>query len=183
MRSPALRCLIVTFLLCTHCAYAHDGSAPAKAGTTAAAASAAPLTVTGEIKQPLTVDAALLRSLPRERVEALDHGKPGTWEGVKLAALLEKAGAPLGDALRGRNLAGYVLVSAADGYRVVFALAEFDAAFGASGAILADTRDGKPLDAHEGPYRIIVPAEKRPGRWVRQVQNIELRFASDAAAK
>lgn len=58
-------------------------------------------------------------------------------------------------------------------------MAEFDAA---SGAILADTRDGKPLDAHEGPYRIIVPGEKRPGRWVRQVQRIELRFAAPPPA-
>lgn len=182
MRPLALRCLIATLLLYSHYSFAHDGGTAAKAQP-AAAAAAAPLTITGELKQPLTLDAALLRSLPRERVQASDHGKPGNWEGVKLSALLEKAGAPLGDALRGRNLAGYVLVSAADGYRVVFALAEFDAAFGGSGAILADTRDGKPLDAHEGPYRIIVPAEKRPGRWVRQVQNIELRFAQDAAAK
>lgn len=181
MRSLALYCLFATLLVCTQSASAHDASAPAKAET--AAAVATPLTISGELKQPLTVDAALLRSLPRESVEALDHGKPGKWEGVKLSTLLEKAGAPLGDTLRGRNLAGYVLVSAADGYRVVFALAEFDAAFGASSAILADTRDGKPLDAHEGPFRIIVPAEKRPGRWVRQVQNIELRFAQDAAAK
>lgn len=56
-------------------------------------------------------------------------------------------------------------------------LAEFDPAFGASGAILADSRDGKPLDAHEGPFRIVVPEEKRQGRWVRQVTGIALRSA------
>lgn len=131
----------------------------------------------GEFAQPLRIDAAALKTLPRRRVEALDHGEPGTWEGVAMVDLLRKAGAPLDDALRGKALAHYVEIGAADGYRAVFALAEFDPAFGASGAILADSRDGKPLDAHEGPFRIVVPEEKRQGRWVRQVTGIALRSA------
>lgn len=40
--------------------------------------------------------------------------------------------------------------------------------------ILADTRDGKPLDAKEGPFRIIAADEKRPGRWVRNVNAIDI---------
>lgn len=131
----------------------------------------------GEFAKPLSFDRAALAKLPRTTVEASDHGKPGTWQGVAFDALLKQAGAPLGDALRGGKLASYLVVSATDGYRVVFSLAEFDAAFGATRAILADTRDGKPLDAHEGPFRLVVPDEKRPGRWVRQVERIELRSA------
>src|SRR5208282_1315454 len=42
------------------------------------------------------------------------------------------------------------LVGAADGYKVVFAHAEIDPAFGVREIILADKRDGKPLDAKEG---------------------------------
>ena len=35
--------------------------------------------------------------------------------------------------------------------------------------ILADKRDGKPLAATEGPFRIVAPGDKRPARWIRQV--------------
>lgn len=64
--------------------------------------------------------------------------------------------------------------SAADGYRVVFVLAEFDPAFGNSGALRTDRRDGKPLDAKEGPYRLVVPREQRAGRWIRQLTRVDL---------
>jgi len=87
---------------------------------------------------------------------------------------LRKAGAPLDKALRGDALSKCLLISAADGYRVVFTLAEFDPAFGNSGALLADRRDGKPLDATEGPYRLAVPREQRAGRWINQLTRVDL---------
>ena len=71
-------------------------------------------------------------------------------------------------------LATSVLVEAADGYGAVFALADFDAGFTDRIAILADTRDGAALAATEGPFRLIVPGEKRPAHWVRQVTTITL---------
>jgi hypothetical protein len=36
--------------------------------------------------------------------------------------------------------------------------------------LLADAKDGQPLAPNEGPFRIIVPGEKRAARWVRQFQ-------------
>jgi hypothetical protein len=63
----------------------------------------------------------------------------------------------------------YLVVEAADGYRVVFALPELDPACSNQMILLADRRDGKPLDSMDGPLRIVVPAEKRHSRWVRQV--------------
>ena len=62
-----------------------------------------------------------------------------------------------------------MLVEAADGYKVVFALAEIDPDFATREVLLADKRDGKPLDAKEGPYRIVAPGDKRPARWIRQI--------------
>jgi hypothetical protein len=41
--------------------------------------------------------------------------------------------------------------------------------------LLADTKDGQPLPTREGPFRIIVPDEKRPARWVRQVRAVTVR--------
>jgi len=63
-------------------------------------------------------------------VEVKDHdGSLTIHEGVPLAELLKSAGAPIGEKLRGANIASYVLAEAKDGYRVVFALAELDPAF------------------------------------------------------
>jgi hypothetical protein len=61
------------------------------------------------------------------------------------------------------------LVEAGDAYKVAFALSEVDPAFATREIILADKRDGKPLDAREGPLRIVAPGDKRPARWIRQV--------------
>ena len=41
--------------------------------------------------------------------------------------------------------------------------------------LLADVKDGQPLPPREGPFRIIVPGEKRPARWVRQVRVVTVR--------
>jgi DMSO/TMAO reductase YedYZ molybdopterin-dependent catalytic subunit len=65
-------------------------------------------------------------------------------------------------------------VHAADGYRVVIALREMDPAFSDKQIILAVLKDGKPLDDKEGPYRIVVPDEKRMARWVRQVTTLKI---------
>jgi hypothetical protein len=43
--------------------------------------------------------------------------------------------------------------------------------------LLADRRDGKTLSATEGPLRVVVPDEKRQGRWVRQVITLTVRRA------
>jgi hypothetical protein len=71
-------------------------------------------------------------------------------------------------------MAEAILVEAADGYKVVFAVAEFDPAFAAREIILADKRDGKTLDAEEGPFRIVAPGDKRPARWIRQATTLKV---------
>jgi hypothetical protein len=122
-----------------------------------------------------TVTAADLASMPRVSVEVDDHGTHAKFEGVALSTLLTRAGAPLGEGLRGDKLALALVVKAADGYRAVFALAELDPAFMDKTVLLADRRDGAPLNAHEGPYRIIAVGDKRPARWVRQVLSLTLK--------
>jgi hypothetical protein len=57
---------------------------------------------------------------------------------------------------------------------VVFALAEVDPAFAVRDIIIADKRDGKALDAKEGPLRIVAPGDKRAARWIRQVTALRL---------
>lgn len=120
--------------------------------------------------------------LARADIEALPHSKvstgasdaPITFEGVALGAVLEKAGIGLGESLRGKRLASCLLIEAADGYRAVIALPEIDPAFTDKQIVLAFLRNGKPLDEKEGPYRIVIPDEKRMARWVRQITTLKI---------
>ena len=112
--------------------------------------------------------------MPRTTVTASAHHVSGTWEGVAVRELLTRAGVPAGDTLRGATLATAVVVTGADGYRAVFGVAEFDPAFTDRVAILADRKNGAPLAGNAAPFQLVVLAEKRPARWVRQVVSIEL---------
>jgi hypothetical protein len=121
-----------------------------------------------------TITAAQIASAPHVTVNVRDHDTPAQFEGVPLTTLLSTAGIQLGDKLRGPRMTEVLLVEAADGYKVVFALAEVDPAFATREIVLADKRDGKPLDAKEGPLRIVAPGDKRPARWVRQVTTLRI---------
>jgi hypothetical protein len=137
-------------------------------------ATAQSLTVTNADGHATTISAALVAGAIHVSVSADDHGTPANFEGVPLSAVLAMAGIQLGDSLRGPRMAEVLLVSASDNYAVAFALAEVDPAFAAREIILADKRDGKPLDAREGPFRVIAPGDKRPARWIRQVTEMKV---------
>ncbi len=136
------------------------------------------LRVDGEVPHRIELTASGLAKMARRTVRAKDHNShEATFEGVPLVEVLKAAGAKFGNDLRGPALATYLLVEAADGYRVVFALPELDPASTDRVILLADRRDGKPLGAKEGPLRIVVPDEKRQSRWVRQVISLKLKRA------
>ena len=115
-----------------------------------------------------------IESLPHVKVTTQDSDTRVTFEGVALKAVLEKAGVEFGHSLRGKRLASCLLVEAADGYRAVIALPEIDPDFTDKQIVLAFLQDGKPLDAKAGPYRIVIPDEKRMARWVRQVTKLKI---------
>jgi hypothetical protein len=121
-----------------------------------------------------TLTAAQISSLAHVTVDARDHDGPAQFQGVALSAILSSAGIQLGDSLHGTRMSEVLLVSAADGYKVAFALAEVDPAFAAREIMLADKREGKPLDAKQGPFRVVAPGDKRPARWIRQVTELRI---------
>jgi hypothetical protein len=127
------------------------------------------IAVQNDTSAPVNVTATDITAMPHQKVSVDDHGKTITFEGVPLRLVLEKAGVTFGDSLRGKRLSSYLLVEAADGYRVVIALPELDPGFTDRVILLADNADGHPLDSKEGPFRIVIPGEKRMARWVRQV--------------
>jgi len=99
-----------------------------------------------------------------------------TYSGVRLADILTPLGAPLGKELHGIALTSYLVATGSDGYRAVFALAEVDPSFHPGEILVADTMDGKPLDAHSGPLKLVVTEDKRPARSVRNLTTIELKM-------
>lgn len=142
----------------------------------AAGAPVAQLIVGGEVEKPLTLSAEGLKTLPRQTVRAKSHDGPVVaYEGVPLFEILQAAGVKFGKDLRGPALARYLVVEAADGYKAVFALPELDPASTDAVVLLADHGDGKPFDAKEGPLRLVLPAEKRHSRWVRQVVKLTIK--------
>ena len=146
------------------------------------AATAVVLRIDGDVANPLSLAPADLAKLPRRAARAQDHhGPPATYEGVPLNEVLQLAGVPLGDRLRGPEMARYVVATGADGYRAVFALAELDPEFTDRLVLLADRKDGQPLPAAEGPLRLVAPDEKRPARWVRQLTTLTIGRAAAPA--
>jgi DMSO/TMAO reductase YedYZ molybdopterin-dependent catalytic subunit len=116
--------------------------------------------------------------LPRGRVTAIEHdGREVAFEGVVASEILKRVHTPLGTELRGKSLALYVVAEAADGYRAIYSLTEFDPAFSDRVILIADRRDDQALKHEEGPLRMVVPGDKRPARWVRQLTRISVKRA------
>ena len=132
------------------------------------------LTIQDETGKQASLARAEVEALPHIKVTTSTSGEPATFEGVALKVVLEKAGIKFGETLKGTRLASCMLVEAADGYRVVIALPELDPAFTDKQILLAFLKDGKPLNDKEGPYRIVIPDEKRMARWVRQVTGLKI---------
>lgn len=140
----------------------------------------ASVTITGEVATPLDLKLQDLSAFKQVSKKVKDRdGKEHEFKGVALIELLEKAGVTTGSKLRGENLAKYVLITAADGYEVIYAFAEIDPEFASQVIILATEKDGQPLPAGEGPFRIITPNDKKPARWIREVRSIKVAFAKD----
>jgi len=131
----------------------------------------------GDLPNPRRIDASELQKLPRAETRTTDPHNPGkeiVYAGTPLVDVLKAAGLLLDPGMAGvrETVTVTVLIEATDGYRAVFSLAELNPELTDRVVLLADTKDGKPLPPQEGPFRIIVPGEKRPVRWVRQFKTI-----------
>jgi hypothetical protein len=133
----------------------------------------ASIQVENEQGKTTTLSPEVLAKLPRQQVKARGHaGVLVSYEGVSLADVVRSGKVTLGKDLKGQLLANSLVIEGADGYRVAFSLPEVDPDLTDNEILLADRKEGKPLDDKEGPYRLIVPHDKRPMRWVRQVVRI-----------
>jgi len=156
-------CLCLTLGLCVSVRSHAQNTSPA-----------ATLKVEGKVATPLALSGADLKAMPRKIVKVVNphDKKTEVYEGVLLSDIFRKAGAPMAHDLRGATMTTYVVAEASDGYRVIFSMAELDSDFTDADAIVADTVDGTPLGPNEGPFKLVVPHDKRPARWVRMLQSL-----------
>jgi len=123
-----------------------------------------------------TVHAVDLEKLqPRDVTVTDPHGKQTSrYRGVPLFTALTLLGVAADEPLRGDALVSHVRVEASDGYRVAFSLAELDPRTGSTEAFLVYREEDHAIDAEHGPFRLVVPTDKRGARWVRQVARIRV---------
>jgi hypothetical protein len=143
-------------------------------GLATGAAQAQDLTVKAPGGRSATVTDAQLRDLHRLTVAA-GFGEHHSYAGAPLSDLLALVGAPSEVMLHGPALDQVVLITGSDKFYAVLSMAETSASFRGQPVIIADEEDGKPLDAKEGPYRLIIGGDLKAARAVRMVTTIELR--------
>lgn len=126
----------------------------------------------GEVPMAFTLTEADFKALPRSTTTAKDEaGTDQNFEGVDLALLLLRAGTPLKADLKGADVAKYLHAEGTDGFAAVFSLPEFDR----QAFLVADTRNGEPLAAANGPLQIISPNETRHSRWVKHLTLLRIK--------
>jgi len=131
------------------------------------------LKVSGEVNQPLALSLSDLAGMPRKEAVIKDkEGKSFTYSGVSVLEILARAGVPSGKEVHGENLSKYLLVRCADGYRVLFSLAELDLSVADKNVIVADRINGEPLFESRGPLRLVAEGEKKPARSCYQVTEL-----------
>jgi len=113
--------------------------------------------------------------LARKEVQVTEKGgKTSVYGGVLLSDVVSLMGIPMGVHPKGRPPIEYVVVEGADRYRALFSKAELDPAFAESHVILANRLDGQELASADGPWRLVVPADRIRSRWVKQARVIEV---------
>jgi hypothetical protein len=120
--------------------------------------------------------AAQLATIPRHDLRVAGEGSTdsATVSGISLWDLLQKAGVPPATASGRQRGASYVRLKGSDGQSAVFGLVEIDPSFSRRTVLIAERRNGQPLDAVEGPWRAFVPDDIRHARWIRQLVLVEV---------
>lgn len=132
------------------------------------------LTITYHAKT-LTLSPSELAALPHTTVTVFNGHSKGneTYSGVPLITLLGKLGVPQGEAVRKELFMTGVVAQGTDGYKVLYSIAEVDPTVHTGQILIADSLDGKPIGA-DGAFKMISTEEKRPARWVRNLDKISV---------
>jgi molybdate transport system substrate-binding protein len=146
----------------------------------ASATFAPAVSLTGLVGTPRSFTMDDLKQLPAETVNVSFQAGQGTttasFTGTRLLNVFDAAGgAKLPNDTNNARLRTTVMVTGADGYQVALGWGELDPEFGAAPILLAYAQDGKPLGDKQGMARLVVPGDKRGGRYVSTVKSIDIR--------
>ena len=136
-------------------------------------------TLTLAAGQEKSFDPVAFAALPHQTLTVENghtHAKE-SYSGVALIDLLALLGAPAGAAVKGKALGEYIVATGSDGYKAVLALAEIEPGFHPGTVMVADSLDGKPLDAKEGPWKLVVSEDAKPARSVHNLVRVEVKQA------
>jgi len=137
------------------------------------------LEIGGDVTQKCALTMAELNRLPMHRyVTTRQQGDTVLYNVVRLVDVLALVGVPVRDQLKGEELQKLALVTAGDGYKVVFSLPELDPKTEGGAVLLAIGQDGKPLNKQVGPLQIIVPNDRLHSRWIREVRHIDILYST-----
>lgn len=133
------------------------------------------LKISGEIAAPMELSLSDLAKMPHTTAILKDkQGNPHTYSGVPILDIITKVNQNPVKEVHEVGFSKYILVKCADGYQVLFSLAELDKDFTEKNVIVADSVDGQPLPESKGSLRIVVEGEKKPARSSYQVVELLL---------
>ena len=132
------------------------------------------LRVEGAGPTPLTLTAEDLAKMPRATASVESDGDTNTYEGVLLYDILVKAGWQFGHGMMGKAAPACIVLTAKDGFKAVFALAEIDPQFSGVKVLVADKENGLPLPNKYRPFRVISPQDKMRARSIYSLIKVEV---------
>lgn len=135
----------------------------------------------GIVHRPTTFTLERLRQYPPAEVE-LSYGKdkgesPVSFRGVPLWDLVREVGVVTEQGRKNDLLRKYLVVTGRDGYQVVISMAEILPDFAGQRVIVAYEGNTQLLGPNLGMLRVVVPGDKRRGRYVSQITRIMVRNA------
>jgi hypothetical protein len=179
--AASLSCLIALCLAVCGPTRAHAQTA-APAGSTAEHAhvitppsTSLTLTVDGKAT---TLSVSDLQAMPQTTVTVHnEHTKVDeTYTGVLLGDLLTKSGFPVDKTTHRKMLRSYLIAEGMDKYWVLYSVTEIEFSEHNGTVIVATSMGGKPL-GDDGQLKLIDSSDKKPQRWVRNLNAITVKSA------
>lgn len=134
----------------------------------------------GLIEQGGTLTVAALQALPSETIQVTflsgTNTEQHSYTGVRLYTVLNNAKLRVNnDRYKNDKLRKSIVATGSDNYEVTIAWGEIDPDFGNAPILIAWAEDDKPLSGAGGPLRLVVPTDKRGGRYVSGLVTLDVR--------
>lgn len=135
------------------------------------------LFVYGNVPHAVAISTELIRVLPHVTIEVIDttKNKPQKYSGVPLAVLIAKAGVSIDKNTAAKPSTFSIVAIGDSGKQIVLSPTETDSLLRQSNTVIvADVKNGKPLNADEGPLQLIIALGNVTPRMVSDLTRIRI---------